>query len=147
MLKPLGLRNLRLSSCEALSYAHSLKPFSTRALSLTASPFPLVRTQQSSLPCHFPSNPRRFYTGLASGTRTFAPPYVALLVIVSGMLGYGFARATIASDGKREHTKEVSYGSAGELTFAERELRAALSDSAVSSDKEELSLYGSSENS
>lgn len=105
-----------------------------------------MRTWQRT-PYQFRSNPQRAYIGLASGTRTFAPPYVALLVIVSGMLGYGFARATIASDGKREHTKEVSYGSAGEITFAERELRAALSDSQVSSNKEDLSLYGSSDNS
>ncbi|KAF8589950.1 hypothetical protein K439DRAFT_1331175 [Ramaria rubella] len=64
------------------------------------------------------------------------------------MLGYGVARATIASDGKREHTKKVSYGSAGEIAFAERELRAALPlEGAVSTDKAELATYGSSDNS
>ena len=105
-----------------------------------------MRTRQNIL-CRYPSNVQRSYTGSAGGGRAFAPSYVSLLAIVSGMLGYGFARATITTDGKRNHMKEVFYGSAGEIALAERELRMALSDGAVSTNKEELSLYGSSDNS
>ena len=91
----------------------------------------------------------RSYTGPVAGAQgAFGPSYAALLAIVSGVLGYGFARAKISSDGKQEHTKAVAYGSAGEIAFAERELRATLtSEGAVSTDKEELSMYGSSDNS
>ena len=144
MLKLLGLRSLKLSSREAYIHAHSLRSFNTGVFRPTTSPF--AKAQRNILR-HFPSKSYRSYTGLASGTRAFAPSYAALLAIVSGMLGYGFARATIASDGKREHTKEISYGTPGEIAFAERELRAALSNDSVSTNKEELSQYGSSDNS
>lgn len=99
---------------------------------------------------HAPAKiPHRFYMGGAPRAQSaFGPSYAALLAIVSGMLGYGFARATIASDRQQEHTKVVSYGSAGEIALAERELRVALpSKDAVSVDKLELADYGSSENS
>lgn len=91
----------------------------------------------------------RSYTGPVSGAQgAFGPSYAALLAIVSGVLGYGFARATVSADSKQEHTKAVAYGSAGEIAFAERELRAKLTaEGAVSTDKEELSMYGSSDNS
>lgn len=138
MLKLLGLRNLKHSSHEGHLLARGL---STGVLQSTT-----LRVTQRNIR-HIPSKSCRSYTGLASGTRAFAPSYAALLAIVSGMLGYGFARATIASDGKREHTKEIFYGSPGEVIFAERELRAALSDHAVSTNKEELSQYGFSDNS
>jgi hypothetical protein len=140
MFKTLTLQVLRSCSREAKVDRSFNTVLRRHASAFRASARPNVHIQPSL---------HRFYTGSAPGAQSaFGPSYAALLAIVSGMLGYGFARATIASDGKQEHTKAVSYGSTGEIAFAERELRAALpSENAVSTDKAELSLYGSSDNS
>jgi hypothetical protein len=137
MLQPLGL--LRLYSHEAPLHAHRIMSLSTGVFRPVSSPFMRIRPNTLRPPS------QRSYNGTTGGSPC-KPSYVALLAIVSGMLGYGFAHATTASDGKKVHTK-VYYGSLGEISFAEKELRTALSDDAVSTNKAELSMYGSSDNS
>ncbi|KAF8475408.1 FAD-linked oxidase-like protein [Gautieria morchelliformis] len=140
MLQPLGL--LRLYSHEAPLHARRVRSLSTSVFRPASSPFMRSRLN-SQRPHSSPS--QRSYNGFSSSS-AYAPSYAALLAIVSGMLGYGFAQATMAPDGKKVPTK-VSYGSLGEILLAEKELRTALSPDAVSTNKEELSMYGSSDNS
>lgn len=86
---------------------------------------------------------RRSYAGTAPSRPSFTPSYAALLAIVSSMLGYGFARAT----GEASKSDDFKYGSKTEFALAERELRQAFLEGAISTDKDELEMYGSSNNS
>ena len=91
---------------------------------------------------------RSYSTGISGQSKrlAFGPSYAILLAIVSGILGYGFSRATMEDE--RAKKKVTTYGSRTEFVLAERELKQIFPvQGAVSTDKEELTMYGSSTNS